>query len=74
MLTTNSDIMAIMPDVTELEKVSKVVANAVAMDAVASGVTMLSEQEVSSQLEKHFWQPSYCSYLLAHQKSVSTID
>ena len=62
------------PDVTELEKVSKVVANAVAMDAVASGVTVLNEQEVSSQIDKHFWQPSYCSYLPEHEKNVSTVD
>ncbi len=73
-LSTNSDPMAIMPDVTELEKVSKVVANAVAMDAVASGVTVLNEQEVSSQIDKHFWQPSYCSYLPEHEKNVSTVD
>lgn len=73
-LTTCADHMTIMPDVTELEKVSKVVASAVASGAVESNVTELSTHEVNKRIEKHFWQPSYCEYLVSEEKNLSAVE
>ena len=55
----------LLPELKEIEKVSRTIALRVAMAAQASGAAEeMSEAEVLRQIEKNFWRPVYRTYVL----------
>ncbi len=61
-ITSTEEKHKIMPDVADLEQVSRVVTRAVAKQAVSDGVARVAANDIDKVVSEHFWQPTYHSY------------
>ena len=53
----------LLPDLNELQQVSKIIAFKVAKAAIEDGVApALSDEQILESIEKNFWKPAYRSY------------
>ncbi len=68
-VTATDEKHRIMPDVADLEQVSRVVAQAVAKQAVEDGVARIASDKIDAQVAGHFWQPSYMDYKYASART-----
>jgi len=53
----------LLPPLSDIQKVSRVIALKVAQAAIADGVAVpLSDEQIQINIEKEFWQPEYRTY------------
>ena len=53
----------LLPDLNELQQVSRMIAFKVAKAAIEDGVApALSDEQILESIEKNFWKPAYRSY------------
>ncbi|MCU4414954.1 NAD-dependent malic enzyme [Acinetobacter sp. WU_MDCI_Axc73] len=53
----------LLPPISDIQKVSRVIALKVAQAAIADGVAVpLTDEQIQSNIEKEFWQPEYRTY------------
>jgi malate dehydrogenase (oxaloacetate-decarboxylating) len=57
-------IGSLLPPLEEIQQVSKIIAKAVAIQAIADGVAHeMTEEQIDQAIEANFWQPEYRSYI-----------
>ena len=53
----------LLPDLNELQKVSKIIAFKVAKAAITDGVALaITDEQLHASIEKNFWKPEYRDY------------
>ena len=56
----NADLL---PDLNELQQVSRIIAFKVAKAAIADGVApLITDEQLQQNIEKNFWKPEYREY------------
>ena len=57
---------SLLPDLRDIEAVSRTIAHAVGLAAMKDGVcTIANEADLLAAIEKNYWYPQYRSYVLA---------